>query len=443
MTKNATSLIIGEIVVDFTLPKPGIECKLRLGGVVHAARGMWACGLRYAVAGVCPKYLVGPAVHYLSAHGCSEFIWLGEVLGSPNVISINDVTEIGDQGYEDLLRDCKEIQLQDVGRQLKDYTEIIIFPGKFDLGKVIDHCNDSANISLDIAYDVENIEVLTKISGRTRAVIISTSSEMFKNNSKADVNFFIEFAKSIKSEVFLLKENRGGSRVFLLSNDAVYEIPAVLSKTVNSVGVGDVYTSVFVGYRDRGWEEAAWRASRAAMYYAQTTYPDDLKRDISRDLNTSLDILKSMGGVSLPWHERKKYSIYLAAPDFSYFDKKEVDIAISSLEYHNFHLRRPIVENGELKSNSSEFEMKLAYQKDSIMINECEIIFAVPLERDPGTLVEIGMAIAKGKPVITYDPRRECNNTMVMAGSYCYSDDLDICLNRLFEALGRIRGIEK
>jgi nucleoside 2-deoxyribosyltransferase len=67
------------------------------------------------------------------------------------------------------------------------------------------------------------------------------------------------------------------------------------------------------------------------------------------------------------------------------------------------------------------------------------LCFALPLERDPGTLVEVGLALAVKKPVITYDPLKENANTMVMAGSMVYSDKLDTCLNGLFEAMSRIR----
>ena len=66
------------------------------------------------------------------------------------------------------------------------------------------------------------------------------------------------------------------------------------------------------------------------------------------------------------------------------------------------------------------------------------MVFAVPLDRDPGTLIEIGMAIEMGKKVVTYDPRRENENTMVMVGSSTYSTELDICLNGIFNAISEI-----
>jgi nucleoside 2-deoxyribosyltransferase len=69
------------------------------------------------------------------------------------------------------------------------------------------------------------------------------------------------------------------------------------------------------------------------------------------------------------------------------------------------------------------------------MLEECSLVFAVPTGRDPGTLVEIGMAIEKDIPVVVYDPGSENMNTMVMAGAVHYSSDLDSCLNAVFTAL--------
>ena len=79
------------------------------------------------------------------------------------------------------------------------------------------------------------------------------------------------------------------------------------------------------------------------------------------------------------------------------------------------------------------------FTADVTLLKDCELVFAVPLTRDPGTLVEMGWAMATGVPVITYDPLRENTNTMVIAGSNVYSDKLDTCLNGLFQAMSSIR----
>lgn len=439
MAKSNVVLIVGEVIVDFSLPQRGAECKLRLGGIVHAARGLWAASLEYSVAAFCPQYLVDEASRYLAVHGCSEFIWLGDIVGSPNVIVIGDQTEVSYQGYEDLLRDSKQVNLRDPCPSVQDYQKVVVFPGKFDISSLLERFSPEAAFTFDIAYDVEGLSSLHAFRGRTQAIIISTSSSLFMKAGKDNVDGLIAEVRTVSPDVFLLKENRGGSRLFNLLDDSVEEIPASLGKTVNSVGVGDVYSAVMAGFSERGWVEAAWRGCQAATVYSQTTYPDDLKRDVQRGLNLPVEVLRALGGTQLPWHDRSKFSIYLAGPDFSYVDKSELDQAVDSLTYHNFNVRRPIQENGELVRPASHADLARTYHMDYQLLVECDAVFAVPLGRDPGTLVEIGMAIALGKPVITFDPKKENNNTMVVIGSSVYSADLDECLNGTFDALATLR----
>jgi len=434
----APLLLVGEIIIDFTMARPGVECKLRLGGIVHAARGLWASSIDYAVAAVCPHYVVDQAKRYLSAHGCLEFIWLGEVTGSPGVMLIADATEVSDQGYEDLLRGEKEVTLLDVGNSLAAYLEVLIFPGSFDLAQVRSAFSDQARFSFDIAYDTADLSVLKPFAGRVRAIVISTSSPLFMRVGSENVDSMLPLIGDLGADVFLLKENRGGSRLFNISSGSVEAIPAQLSITANSVGVGDVYAAVMIGLSGGAWEDAAWRAASAATAYSQTTYPDDFKRDVERSLKLSVDELRDLGGTILPWHARRHFSIYLAAPDFSYTDKPEVDRTVDALKYHNFNVRRPVKENGELPLGSPDAVLRQTFAKDLAILHECAVVFAVPLGRDPGTLIEMGYAMAGKQPVITFDPRRENNNTMVAGGSARYSDNLDQCLNGLFDAVSKL-----
>lgn len=438
MPTSEVVLVVGEVVVDFTLPYAGAECKLRLGGIAHAARGLWAAELDYAIAAFCPRYLREEAQRYFLAHGCKEVIWLGDIVGAPNVIVIGDPTEVSHQAYEDLLREQKRIVLEHPAPDIKRYKSIIIFPGAFDINSLLPLAAADAKFSFDIAYGIEDISSLSAFKGHIKAVIISTSSTLFLGLGNDDVSNLIAATQQIDPEVLLLKENRGGSRLFNLQDASVELIPASLSKTVNSVGVGDVFTVVMVALSNKGWIEAAWRGCQAATVYSQTTYPDDIHRDVQRSFKLSLQILRGLGGTVLSWHDRQKFSIYLAGPDFSYINKVELDRAVASLEYHNFKVRRPIKENGELSLPASNEDLQQTYDKDYELLKECDMVFAVPLERDPGTLVEIGMAIALGKPVVTFDPRRENNNTMVMCGSVVYSATLDDCLNATFNALAKL-----
>ena len=438
MAAGSATLLVGEVFVDLTLGNVNSESRMRLGGAVHAARGLWASGIAYSLAAICPKYLVDEASAYALAHGCIEFIWLGEVIGAPNVIVIGDAREVSWQGYEDVLRDKRQVALRMPAPELSKYVNVLVFPGRFSLDELRPLFSDDATFDFDIAYDVDDLSQLAGYSGHLRTVIISTSSPLFAREAALEVDGLLVAAKQLGAKWLLLKENRGGSRLFDLASEEVEYIPAQLAKTVNSVGVGDAYSAVLSGLSmTAGTVEAAWRGAQVATRYAQTTYPDDLRRDVQRDARLDLATLRTLWGTSLPWHARPTHSIYLAAPDFSYTIKREVDQVVEALQYHNFRVRRPVQEIGELPRSASIDQLRVTFAQDISLLKECSAVVAVPLDRDPGTLVEIGWAQALSIPVIVYDPRSENNNTMVVAGGATYSTDLDDCLNELFRVLGR------
>ena len=436
-------LLVGEICIDFTLATASSSAKMRLGGLVHAARGLWASNLTYSVAAICPEYLVSEAESYLRAHGCVDFILMGTVIGAPNVFLIGDVREVGHQGYENILRDAKRVVPLDLGENLRGFKNIVVYPGAFNFEDISKGFDSDAVITVDIAYDVSTVDDLKKMYRAFHAIAISTSSDLFSGLASKDLSPLLDACRENDTRYLLLKENRGGSRLFDLRSGDKWEIPAVLSRTTNSVGVGDVYTAVFAGLMEHSALSAALRGMQAATRYAETTFPDDFRRDVQRDFRLTPDEVLSLGGVTLPWHDRPSFEIYLAAPDFSYVEKAEVDAAIDALRYHNFFVRRPVQENGEASPGSPPGNLRLYYEKDLELLNKCSLVFAVPLHRDPGTLVEIGLAIAAGTPVVTYDPRKENTNTMVICGSDSYSDDLDQCLNSTFEILSKLRGASK
>lgn len=434
----AVPIIIGEITVDFTMPTRDNPTKIRLGGVVHAARGMWAAGLEYSVGAFCPKYLVSQAQDYLSKHGCKSFILLGEITGAPNVFAIADVREVGHQGYEDLLRDVRSIIPSSDEIDLGEFEPVVIFPGSYNLFDLINRLRSGARVTIDVAYDVDDENSIALLTGKIYNIVISTSSDLFLKFASKDITPLLNLVKKIGAKHLLLKENRGGSRLFDLVAGNVEQISATLTSTENSVGVGDAFTAVF-GTISGNPIEAAWRGMQVATIYSQTTWPDDLKRDVKREFKLPIEHVRNLGSAALPWHNRPELQIYLAAPDFTYKSYDEIEMAVSALEYHNFKVRRPVKENGEAKCGTPILELAPYYFKDVELLRECSAVFAMPIDRDPGTLIEIGMAIEMGIPVVTFDPRNQNLNTMVVVGSSTYSNNLDLCLNGLFEAMTKLQ----
>lgn len=440
---RSSLLIVGEIFVDLSGKPGGSWDRPRLGGIVHAARGLCAINAPFAVAAICPEYLRSISMPVLKRYGCTEFIDLGNVSGSPNIMTIRDLLETGEQGYEDILCEKKSVILNDVRDDIKSYSDVLVFPGKFSLNELCKMLPKDARLNFDIAYDIEDPKDLSNFDN-IQTIFSSTSSQLFLREGKDSFDRFVASLNVINPKEMALKENRGGLRIFRYDSRDTVLVPAKLGRTRTSVGAGDVFSATYVVLsRDEDRSYAPYKAMKVSSAYAQTRDQDDLKRRVDLSFRIPGNRMKELRGTFLPWHNRTDFPIYLAAPDFSIEDREEIDLAISSLEYHNFQIRRPILENGELPPDVGIVEFRKMYYKDVNLINECSLMFAIPKNKDSGTLVEIGIAIEKRIPVIVFDPNMECFNPMVVGGAECYSRDLDECLNAVFAALSDMLSDEK
>jgi hypothetical protein len=59
------------------------------------------------------------------------------------------------------------------------------------------------------------------------------------------------------------------------------------------------------------------------------------------------------------------------------------------------------------------------------------------LYEDPGTMIEIGMAIERRMPVIVYDPYRRAENLMLTQLPDRVSSDLDVVISAVFKYAAR------
>ena len=136
MSKYPAICLIGDIMVDVTLKSRDSDIKLRLGGIVHAARTLWALGVSYDVAYFAPTYLDYQIKEYLIHHGCSNITKLGDIIGAPYVFLIQEPKEIDSQGYEFLLRDELKLEYHKLGvEQISKnaYKDYILISGNYDM----------------------------------------------------------------------------------------------------------------------------------------------------------------------------------------------------------------------------------------------------------------------------------------------------------------------
>lgn len=428
--------ILGHIFNDITLKSAATPLiKMRLGGIVHAARGMYAVGEEYSVAYFAPSYLDSHIENYLKEIGCAEIIKLGNVTNSPNTVLIQEVQEVGDQGYNFLLNENVEVVYNNSQlAKLDKFEKILLFAGDFDMSMIMRH-NTQAQYYLDITNDVECLADLGGFHFRT--IFLSTSSTLFKNDY-SNIDSLVNDCQNI-CEQFVLKENRGGSRAYDYAVKKIVSTPSMTVPVMHSVGVGDVFDTILAIYDQCSpFEHNLLNASYVAAEYAQTTFINDFRTMAQHYLNLPIEDKLKHDGVLLPWDVRKGINIYIAAPDFDFVDTKPIDFICQALEYHNFTPRRPIKENGQMSKEAGKVEKQKLFQSDMVLMGSCQMTLAVLLYNDPGTLIEIGIAAERGMPVLVYDPFSIADNCMLTEIPKVVSADADKIISELFKYASKI-----
>ena len=433
--------ILGDVIVDVTLPAESSSIKMRLGGIVHAARALWAMDIAYSIAYFAPDYLDPQIKDYLSHFGSPQLIKLGSVDNCPYVMLIQEIKEVSDQGYEFLLRDNIKISYnEDEIHRLNQFDNIFIISGNYDYGTVTKNLPSGCKKHLDVSNNVPDILSLEKLS-EVETIFISTSSPIFKNYyNEVDfsINTFFSLFKRMTKKI-VLKENRGGSRAYDTTNGELIKIPSQTQEIVHSVGVGDVYDVVSIVLGEKVlFEDSLNISSWIATEYAKTTFPVDFKKMVSRVLKIDVADLKSLGGCQLPWELRKQCHIYIAAPDFDFVDTTQIDLLERSLLYHNFVPHRPIKENGQMETDASPERKNFLFNKDMVLLDHCNMLIAVLLYNDPGTLIEIGLAAERKIPTLVYDPQKIATNCVLTQLPMLISSDLDKILSEVFNMYSKL-----
>jgi hypothetical protein len=428
--------LIGQVFVDY-VESQGSPPSLRLGGIMHAARALWAMKVPFGLAYIAPDYLKSDAETSAREYGALHIRQIGTISRCPNVVIVGEGKEIGHQRYEYLLRDQSNCDLH--ADALKDvvaagnFTDFLIFPGGFPLAFVLDEISGTkANVFADINFVAGDIKELSTLRRRFSSLILSTSSELFVSTFKGDPQIMKKDLVTY-SNTILLKENRGGTRFFRTDDSDCIATPAQIRAVLHSVGVGDFFDAVFIVEQPlHGSRAALAYASFAAAEYASYFNDDSVRQSVAAVLDIPPENIQQFGGVSLPWELRPRFNIYLAAPDFDDVNTAPLDSLASALTYHNFSPHRPVKEHGQMKKDSSTDEKRSLAEADLGLLARCGLMIAVLLYDDPGTFIEIGIALERKIPVIVFDPFARASNLMLTELPVLVSSDLGKVIAEVF-----------
>ncbi len=414
-------LVVGDVLADLHLnvidEKKGRHL-IQLGGIFHAARAFNAMQVDYGVAYYAPEYLIGSITDYATRFNSQVIEQLGTIDGAPNVTLITDSTEAGNQGYYDILKDQKVIShKKDLTEIIKSYrpSDMLVFPGSYDLADTINILADAeCNLFLDFQYclHIDNVlERVWKKKVKLHTAIFSTSSEYFLNECSGSLNTLLASLPQEVCHNILLKENRGGARLYSHKDKLWHSSPSFPTQTVHSVGVGDCYNAVLVANtEDLNTDIILRKAALIASAYASTWNYDEFIEIVNYAADLNDDEVLGLKGITIPWEERKNQHIYLAGPDFPHIDTSIIRQIYDSLKYHNFSPHRPILENGLVQDDDSEQVKSMIFANDIDLLDKCQLLIAILIYNDPGTLVELGYFAKSGKPTILFDPDYKAKN---------------------------------
>lgn len=193
------------------------------------------------------------------------------------------------------------------------------------------------------------------------------------------------------AEVVVVKLGAQGSIVSY--GNKCYKVPAYKTDAVCKIGSGDCFSAHFAFNwieKKMSPESAALEASRATAYFCETS---TLPTKFHLEQYKPCEILSSIN--------LKKTKIYIAAPFFTMSQLWLVEQIRYNLLEMGMEVISPYHDLGFISNDDlTDDIMGDTCSTDLNAIHECEMVYAVLDGYDPGTLAEIGYALANDKKII-------------------------------------------
>lgn len=220
-----------------------------------------------------------------------------------------------------------------------------------------------------------------------------------------DVEFLADWVlKHENANAVVIKCGKRGAYAKCLSGIEGWVEP-YQTRNVYPIGSGDTFAAAFYFYwvsQQMPAYEAAKRASAVAAFYCDTkTYSDDQSLD---DYISKLQAYKP--------RVQKKLNIYLAGPFFTLAQMWLINETKRCLEDTGMDVFSPYHDVGVGTAED-------VVQHDVDGIHNCDVVYALFDDRDPGTLFEIGMAIQAGKKVVVLAENSTNEHLKMYEGTGC------------------------
>lgn len=260
-----------------------------------------------------------------------------------------------------------------------------------------------ADVDADVAvYDPqsESHPIPFQCLGRAgRLAIIGNTVEILRLGQAQEISAAAEALLREGAEVVVVKRGPAGAAVF--HRDGTSTVPAYLSSNVFPIGSGDVFSAAFTwfwGHEKLPATDAARYASQCVCSYMESRSPQVLP-------------VATLSAASFVEVSAKLGQVYLAGPFFTMAELRVVEEA------------RDILKNLGVKVFSPYHDIGLGGQevakKDLIGLDLSDRVLAILDGCDPGTIFEVGYAVASKKPVIVYCENVPADRLTMIKGTDC------------------------
>ncbi len=178
------------------------------------------------------------------------------------------------------------------------------------------------------------------------------------------------------------------------------------SKKVSPIGSGDAFVAAFAHYyfvRRFDAFKSANLASVATSFYVEHSMMVSDKQLAQFQVNLVANSLEN---------ESDKKNIYLAGPFFNMGQMWLINQSKIAMEKFGMDVFSPYHELGIGPA-------EIVAQADLQAIDDCDVLYALFDDHDPGTLFEIGYAIKAGKKVIIYTEQNNDEHLKMFEGTGC------------------------
>ena len=277
-----------------------------------------------------------------------------------------------------------------------------------------------------VVYDPQSDHRLFSANGSTADELIYvlnlTELILLGEGSTPEERVASIFQKERMTKAVVVKRGALGAVVFERGKNCV-SVPAFRSPRVFKIGSGDIFTATFSYFwleRNLGVVEAATFASRNVADYV-----------ISKDAKILSDAELTDANFSPRQVVGNAGQIYLAAPFFSKEQRWLLDKMYDALEGLGSKIFSPVHHVGF-------GEPEDVARQDLIGLDESASVVALLNETDPGSIFEVGYAVAREKPVTIFTEKMAHRDLTMMTGTNCrvLQDFTSVAYNAVWDSIG-------